>query len=140
MPRPRRYERRGEALLYSRLSSKPSPRAFSIGDDVIVTYPESKYFKKTGEVTDLNYLERSARKGFGDYTVTVKFPDGATRKFLMGRVRAVGFAPDTELEPWFQERSKSYAKTREMAKLRGRLGDSYYESPEYLKLLKERGG
>lgn len=118
-------------------TTKPSPRAFGIGDEVIVTYPPSKYFKKTGEVVDFNYLESSARKGYGDYTVTVKFPDGQTRKFLMGRVREVGSASETLLDSWFEKRSRSYAATKKRGQLKKKLGDKYYESPEFIKLIKE---
>lgn len=134
-----KYIKSRQVFIDSHLASKPSPQAFGIGDEVIVVYPPSKYFKQTGEVTDLNYLEASVRKGYSDYTVTVKFPDGGTRKFLMGRVRAVGFASEPQLSSYLEGMSGRYARSRKMRQLKRELGEKYFESPEYLKLLTEGG-
>lgn len=114
-----RYLEHRKGLAERRLTSKPSPRAFGIGEDIVVVHPDSKYFKRIGTVTDLNYLESSARKGYGDYTVTVDFPDGQTRKFLMGRVRPVSYLTEAT-ETYLDIRAGRYAKARERREARRR--------------------
>lgn len=128
------------------LSSKPSPKAFGMGSEVVVTYPPSKFFRKVGTVVDLNYLERSARKGYGDYTVTVEFPGGHRRKFLMGRVRATSILS----KPGIEERLESVAAQYNRAKRRRKLlrnlrrkygndDDAVFSSPEYMDYMRGDG-
>ena len=128
-----RYIDTKQARINKYLSSKPSPRSFGTGDEVMVTYPPSKYFKKTGTVVDLNYLESSARKGYGDYSVTVEFPGGVRRRFLMGRVQPLSNLSRYP-EGWFEEKERSYSRRAESRKIRGdivtKYGEKWYTLPE----------
>ena len=130
-----------ERSIDRRLTTKPSPKAFGIGDEVVVTYPPSKFFKKTGTVTDLNYLESSARKGYGDYSVSVEFPGGEIRKFLMGRVRAVSILSQPGIEKSFELSERVYGKAKARLaftrRLKRKYGEEFYKTSEYLEGIKE---